>query len=400
MTQNRFDVFFGFSQTNVDGFVPREKDMFRALFEQVKVADQEGYGTAWLAEAHFSIQAQKSLPNAVLTHFDREVGLNTDTLQLAHLLMDRTRSIRIGSAIRSILVNGGPIAHAESVRSFLALRDALGEGDRTLELGFAAGRFDFANAAYGVRPRTELERALWSRLKSRVFRQAVEIFLRFLRGDCFSSDELEPISLSLAEIGEMGVESYPQVRIEKGRLLFDSFWNFQKSALVPLEVSLKNLILTMGSHDPETQIFANRFLPTRIFNLSITPPEVIEATHERMRECFHPDGGSWRRSYLPRTVMTFVNDDPSLTLEGRRQAAEASCRKALVNYWLAMDGTISEKKVSEAAENALFGTSRDVHEKIRERFHPEDRLMLWFDFNNHDSNDVKRALREFMKQSQ
>ena len=33
---------------------------------------------------------------------------------------------------------------------------------------------------------------------------------------------------------------------------------------------------------------------------------------------------------------------------------------------------------------------------MRERFHPDDRLMLWFDFNNHDSKQVMRNMDAFM----
>jgi hypothetical protein len=35
--------------------------------------------------------------------------------------------------------------------------------------------------------------------------------------------------------------------------------------------------------------------------------------------------------------------------------------------------------------------------QAKERFHPEDRLMLWFDFNNHDNERVQRNMRAFME---
>jgi hypothetical protein len=38
----------------------------------------------------------------------------------------------------------------------------------------------------------------------------------------------------------------------------------------------------------------------------------------------------------------------------------------------------------------------DVAAQIAERFHPEDRLMLWFDFFNHDSARVERNMETFM----
>ena len=35
-------------------------------------------------------------------------------------------------------------------------------------------------------------------------------------------------------------------------------------------------------------------------------------------------------------------------------------------------------------------------QQIRERFHSEDRLMLWFDFFNHDNARVIQNMEDFM----
>ena len=51
----------------------------------------------------------------------------------------------------------------------------------------------------------------------------------------------------------------------------------------------------------------------------------------------------------------------------------------------------------EAANNALIGDSEEIIKQIKERFHPEDRLMTWFDFFNHDSERVCRNMSSFMK---
>ena len=95
--------------------------------------------------------------------------------------------------------------------------------------------------------------------------------------------------------------------------------------------------------------------------------------------------------------MVFTNDDPNLTQEGRRQAARSACEKAVMNYWRAMDGTISDQKVQDAVGNALFGTTEDVHSQLRDRFDPQDRLMLWFDFNLNDSKTIQGSMRKFME---
>src|SRR6266404_7682798 len=115
------DIFFSISQTEVDGYIPSERVMFENFFEQIELADRLGFGTAWVAESHLSTEVQKSNPGAVIPHFVGEIGLNTDILQLAHKIFAQTKNISVGSAIRNILCNGGPVAHAEAVKTFLTL---------------------------------------------------------------------------------------------------------------------------------------------------------------------------------------------------------------------------------------------------------------------------------------
>jgi alkanesulfonate monooxygenase SsuD/methylene tetrahydromethanopterin reductase-like flavin-dependent oxidoreductase (luciferase family) len=90
---------------------------------------------------------------------------------------------------------------------------------------------------------------------------------------------------------------------------------------------------------------------------------------------------------MPRTVLVFIADDTA-------QAAEEA-RDALSNYWRALEGTLDEEKVRHATNNALVGDAAAIVEQARERFDREDRLMLWFDFNNHDSRRVMRNMRDF-----
>ena len=54
-------------------------------------------------------------------------------------------------------------------------------------------------------------------------------------------------------------------------------------------------------------------------------------------------------------------------------------------------------KVASAADNAVIGNAEEVAAQISERFHPQDRLMLWFDFFRHDSARVCRDMAAFME---
>ena len=385
-----FDIFFSICQTEVHGYVPSEKVMFENFFEQVELADQLRFGTAWVAESHLSTEVQKMNPGAVIPHFAGEIGLNTDILQLAHRVFARTKRIGIGSAIMNILCNGGPIAAAERIKTFLTLHGLDPEESRILTVGFASGRFPFINVPYGIVPRNPVEEAAWPVVKNKIFEEATEIFLRLLKGEILSSDKVAPRALKRSDFRSDA--DWRRVTAVAGtgsdELPLEPRWRFPNLKIIPQEPRMELLRLSIGSHDAQTQIFANTLLPVGVFNLSITPGDEIGKTNERMAQHYHPDGGPWHRRLMPRTVLVFINDDKA------RAAEEA--RDALSNYWRALEGTLDEEKVRRATDNALIGDAVTIERQMRERFHPEDRLMLWFDFNNHDSARVMQNMTQFM----
>ncbi len=402
------DIFFAICQNEVDGRTPPELEMWRHFFDQVVLADQLGFGCAWIAETHLSSEVQKRNPGAVIPSFKGEIGLNTDILQLAQRIFQKTKRINVGSAIRNILCNGGPIAHAEAVRTFLSLH-ALEPGEkRLLELGFASGRFPYSNVPYGVKPRNPFEQQAWPVLKGLVFQEATEIFLRFLRGDIFASSDVRPKVLKRAlyrsdDDWAKSVAAYRIFELEtRGREIdgvIDAievapFWTFDQVGVVPKEAPLDLLRLTVGAHDAATQELANQYLPVGVFNLSITPEKVIEETHARMTKAFHPKGGAWTRAMMPRTLMCFPDRN--------EKKARAQAEKTLATYWQAMEGTVDLSKVTSAVENALVGTPQMIVDQLKSRLRPEnradDRLMLWFDLNNHDNENVKHAMRLYMEE--
>ena len=78
--------------------------------------------------------------------------------------------------------------------------------------------------------------------------------------------------------------------------------------------------------------------------------------------------------------------------------AKKEADQALSAYWSALEGTIDPNKVNKAANNALIGNPEEIAKQIVERFHPEDRIMAWFDFFNHDSDRVCRNMTAYMEQ--
>ncbi len=394
-----FDIFFSVCQTEVDGVIPSERVMLENFFEQVRAADRLGFGTGWVAESHLSCEVQKRNPAPVIPHFKGEIAVNVDFLQLTQKVFAITDRLHMGSAVLNILCNGGPIAQAERIRFFLSLHDFNRNEKRHIEVGFAAGRFPFINVPYGVVPRSAVELAAWSAVKNKVFRQATEVFLRLLRGETLSSDAIEPMVIRRQDFRRD--EDWQQVLAAHGRsaeaITLPNFYQFPDVAIVPRDATLEHCRLTIGSHDPEVQIFANRFLPVGVFNLSITPSDIIESTNQRMQDAYHPDGGPWKRAYMPRTVLVFINEDAGVSRSERLARAAQAAEEALANYWRALEGTLDPEKVKQAVSNALVGDSQAIVETIRTRFNPEDRLMLWFDFNNHNSPEVVRSMELFME---
>jgi len=378
--------------------------MFANFFEQVELADKLGFGVGWVAQAHLSTEVQKRNSKPVVPHYPGEVGLCTDFFQVAREMFARTDTMDVGSAVMSILASGGPIAQAERVGSFLALHGLNPEEARRLHLGFSAGRFEFMARPYGIVPRDAVEEEAWPALRGQIFAEASEIFLRLLKGEVVSSDMIRPTILTRdnfrsdedwdrvqqVAISERGLDSLPH-SIEIGRR-----YEFEEIKTIPQKWRRELLNLVLGSHDPSLQVEVNKQLPVQVFNLSITPPHVIEQTHERMSENYHPDGGSWHRGMMPRTIMVFVNNEEGLTPEEQDEAAMHEAKAALETYWSALEGTIDPSKIEKATDNAVIGNVETVSRQIIERFHPEDRLMCWFDFFNHDSERVMRNMAAFM----
>ncbi|MEC9124979.1 MAG: LLM class flavin-dependent oxidoreductase [Candidatus Thermoplasmatota archaeon] len=400
-----FDIFFSISQTpDSSGYKPSEREMFSNFLDQAEKADELGFGVGWVAQAHLSTEVQKGNANPVVPHYPGEVGLCTDFFQIAAAVMARTERMEVGSAVMSILASGGPIAQAERVGAFLAIHGVNPDESRRLHIGFSAGRFEFMARPYGIIPRDSVEEAAWPALRGQVFAEASEIFLRLLSGEVIDSSMIRETKLTRdnfrsdedwqrvqeSAISERGLATPPDEVIIPRRYEFESI------ATIPKEWRRDLLNLVLGSHDKRLQVEVNKWRPVQVFNLSITPPEIIEATHERMRNCYHEDGGAWNRSMMPRTVMVFLNDEDGLSEEERSLHAMEESKSSISTYWNALEGTIDPGKVEKAVDNAVIGNVDEVAQQLMERFHPDDRIMCWFDFFNHDNERVKRNMEAFM----
>ena len=401
------DIFFSISQTpDANGHVPTEQDMFRNYFQQLKVADSLGFGVGWIAQAHLSTVTQQLNSKPVVPHWKGEVGLCTDFPQLAMESFRQTKNIEIGSAVVSILASGGPIAQAERIANTLLLHGLNPDENRKLHIGFSAGRFEFMARPYGIVPSNSIEEAAWPALRGQIFMEASDIFLKLLRGDVVHSNSTYETVLTRAnfrsdedweKVQNAAIE-FEQLSEAPEKIEIPKRYAFEELKIIPCNFRRELLSLIAGTHDPRAQEYLNTILPVKVFNLSITKPEVIDSTHARMSEVFHPDGGSWKRSDMQRTSFVFLNAEEGLSPEEQSRAAHREAKAALGAYWNALEGTIDPSKVENAAQNALIGNAEEIAQQIVERFHPEDRIMAWFDFFNHDSERVCRDMTAYMEQ--
>ena len=400
-----FDIFFSISQTpDTSGYIPSEKEMFSNFFEQVELADELGFGVGWVAQAHLSTEIQKRNTTPVVPHYPGEVGLCTDFFQIAQKMFSRTKKMEVGSAVLSILASGGPIAIAERVGAFLALHGMDGMEDRKLHIGFSAGRFEFMARPYGIIPRNIVEEAAWPALRGQIFGEASEIFLRLLNGEVISSNMIRDTILTREnfrsdedwERVQIAAKEFSNQNEVTEKIEIPHRYDFEEIKTIPQNWRRDLLNLVLGSHDPKLQIEVNKWRPVQVFNLSITPPHIIEETHERMDENYHVDGGKWNRSMMPRTIMVFVNNEDGLSSEEQSIAAKEEAKAALNTYWSALEGTIDPSKVERASDNAVIGNVEEVAQQIIQRFDKNDKLMCWFDFFNHDSERVQRNMKAFM----
>ena len=400
-----FDIFFSISQTpDTSGYIPSENEMFSNFFEQVELADELGFGVGWVAQAHLSTEIQKRNNTPVVPHYPGEVGLCTDFFQIAQKMFSRTKKMEVGSAVLSILASGGPIAIAERVGAFLALHGMDDTEERRLHIGFSAGRFEFMARPYGIIPRNIVEEAAWPALRGQIFAEASEIFLRLLNGEVISSNMIRDTVLTREnfrsdedwkKVQDAAKEFYDLKELTE-TVEIPHRYDFEEIKTIPQNWRRDLLNLVLGSHDPNLQIEVNKWRPVQVFNLSITPPHIIEETHERMAENYHLDGGKWNRGMMPRTIMVFVNNEEGLSSEEQSIAAKEEAKAALNTYWSALEGTIDPSKVERATDNAVIGNVEEVAEQIIQRFDRNDKLMCWFDFFNHDSERVQRNMKAFM----
>ncbi len=126
-----------------------EADAYRRVMEQCQAADELGYHCVWFAEHHFS-----------------RVGMCPDPLLLCAAVAQKTKNIRLGTAI-SIMPFHNPVRLAEQA----AMADLLSGG--RLDLGVGRGSQPKEFKTFGVKPSESRKRLV----------EGLEIVSRLLEGE-------------------------------------------------------------------------------------------------------------------------------------------------------------------------------------------------------------------------
>jgi len=303
-----FDLFHSISDPVIAGRSVGPAKTFQNFLKQVQLAESLHFDTVWIAESHFSSETQKSTSVAAIPNYRGEVGLNADSFQLLPWIMQNTAKINVGTAIHNIVGGGGgPIASADRV-NMLRFYNAF-EWQRILRIGIASGRFPYQNTPFGIGPRTEMEVDLWPLVRSAAFLEAVEIFLRLLKGEELASTEVGHLIITEKDIARL-----PSKNVLLDRYRFPAqipkFWKFEQLKLVPEPGELtSDLRIVLGSADPLALEIAQKYWDVDLFNLSFTPPDKIEALHKKLADACHDKGYEWTRRRLPRTVLIFPDSD-------------------------------------------------------------------------------------------
>lgn len=390
-----FDLFHSVSDPVIYGKHLGARKSFENFLDQVKLAESLEMDTAWVAESHFSSEVQKTTSVATIQKFGGEVGLNSDSFQLFHVIEKNTQRINFGTGIHNIVGgSGGPIASADRANQLRFFNQNFVKNPREIRLGVASGRFPYQNTPFGMIPRNLVEKDFWPIVKRVIFLEALEIFLKLMKGETLASESVKRYEITATQVErEMPKDAERLKKVYAFPVPIPPRYEFESLKLVPESQIRKHFQVVLGSHDPEALELAYRYWSVDLFNLSFTPPEQLQKTHDKL-EKMNSTQSPWKRSRLPRTVMVFIDPD--------RAKAQELAHFVLDAYIDAMQGTAQVPDKNVLMQRALIGDAAEVRDQLHpdnpRKFHTDDRLMLWFEFNQLDNETVKTRMKYFFRE--
>lgn len=439
LSSKKWDIFFSITK-----FIKNDKPVEQFLKEYLNLfiqADKLEYGVIWIAESHLSHTAQlANHPIVQCKSFEGEIGIINNVILLIQHAINITKKIDFGTAIVNLHAHN-PVLLAESIAQLIITGDFV-TTNRKIHLGVSSGRFDYVNQAYGMYPVTALEKECWSVLSEKIYHKKLEIFLTLIQNKVISNGNFKPITLTDKDFqGDQWYSLWNSVKKGQDKELFKitakgtiEYFNNKILGIQYDDMSVvTNIKLCNQMLLDHLEIYLateNKNLIKKSYKLyselnlmllSITSSEFINKMHEYMQ--IELKNSLWDRYRLPLTIIVIFSDEENPAVDfveaeiehyfemmressieySKRDmlndmSAKIKAEKLIKDYWSAVEGTVEHKPSGDKLSNVVFGSPRKIAYDIKMRY-PNDKLLLWFDFDNSDMDYVERGMKSFMNNS-
>ncbi len=299
-----------------DGKDPAEK--YAESLEQIRMADDFGFHGIWLSENHFS--SKQGLPE-----FQGEIGITPQPLLFGMKIVDHTKHIRVGTAVRNIVFSN-PIRVAEEALLF----DLLSKG--RLDLGVGSGYRPWEFEGFKIDRGEAKDR----------FLESLEILDRGMRGETFSF---------------------------KGK-----YHDIPEVSLVPKPYYTQprpKIFIATGDMD-QIKLAAEK--DYGVMSFSTSSKEHLLKLYDTWRHIAEPKGYDTSRDRFPVTRQIYIHRDPAVVHE--------YAERNLPHYRAALGDFKACPPLEELKKLYIIGTPEDCVEQLK-RLRDEmgcTHVILWFNF--------------------
>ena len=317
-----------------DGKDPADK--YAESLEQIQLADDAGFHGIWLSENHFS--SKTGLPN-----FEGEIGITPQPLMFGMKIVDNTRQIRVGTAVRNIVFSH-PVRVAEEALLF----DLLSKG--RLDLGVGMGYRPWEFEGFRIPKEEARDR----------FLEALEILDQGMRGEPFSF---------------------------KGK-----YFDIPEVALVPKPYyTLPRPKIFMATGDLEqVKMAAER--DYGIMSFSTSSKEHLLKIYDTYREIAEPKGFDVGRERFPVTRQIYIHQDPKVVNE--------YAERNLPHYKAALGDFKECPPLEELKKLYIIGTPEECVAQLKQLRDDMGctHVILWFNFGWLTHSEVMDQMELFRKE--
>jgi alkanesulfonate monooxygenase SsuD/methylene tetrahydromethanopterin reductase-like flavin-dependent oxidoreductase (luciferase family) len=306
---------------------------YEESLEQIQLADEMGFYGIWLSENHFS--SKTGLPG-----FKGEIGITPKPLLYGMKIIDNTKHIRVGTAVRNIVFSN-PVLVAEEALVF----DLLSKG--RLDLGVGSGYRPWEFAGFKITPQEAKER----------FLESLEILDRGMRGETFSF---------------------------KGK-----YYDIPEVSLVPKPYYTKpRPLIYLATGDME-QIRLAAQKDYGVMSFSTSSKEHLLKLYDTYCQIAQPLGYSTCRDRFPVTRQIYIHHNPKVV--------EEYANRNLPHYQAALGDFKACPPLEELKKLYIIGNPQQCIEQLQ-RLRDEmgcSHVILWFNFGWLTHQEVMEQMRLF-----